>query len=133
MTENDRIVVDRHSMSLEISNEMVRLYKELFGRGPSRTHTHFAGPDVVLSSVEGSFTPAERSMVEMGESQRLREARLFFQHARELDFRAAVERVTGRRVVSFTSGTDTETDVSSEVFYLEPAAQATSAAEAVDE
>ena len=59
-------------------------------------------------------------MVEMGEHQRLRDPRLFFQHAREDDFRAAVERVTGRRVRGFLSGTDTTEDLSCEVFYLEP-------------
>jgi hypothetical protein len=43
----------------------------------------------------------------MGEHQRLRETRLFFQHAREPDFRGNVERITGRRVRGCLSGTDT--------------------------
>ena len=34
--------------------------------------------------------------------------------------------------MSFTSGTDTKTDMSSEVFYLEPAAASTTAAEVVE-
>ena len=59
-------------------------------------------------------------MVAMGEHQRLRETRMFFQHAREGDFREAVERVTGRNVVAFVSGIDTTADMSCEVFYLEP-------------
>jgi len=59
-------------------------------------------------------------MVAMGEHQRLRETRMFFQHAREGDFREAVERVTGRSVIAFVSGIDTTADMSCEVFYLEP-------------
>ena len=52
--------------------------------------------------------------------RRVRETRLFFQHACEANFRESVERITHRKVRAFTSGTDTIQDVSSEVFYLEP-------------
>jgi uncharacterized protein YbcI len=113
----------QHEFSTAISNEMVHLYKELFGRGPTRAWTHFGGPDTIICSLERTFTPAERSLAAMGEHQRLRETRMFFQHARERDFRDAVERITGRRVTAFVSGTDTTADVSCEVFYLEPASR----------
>ena len=108
------------SIQLALSNEMVKLYKELFGRGPTKARTHFAGPDLIICSLESTLTPAERSMVEMGEHQRLRDMRLFFQHAREKDFREAVERITGRTVRGFVSGMDTHQDISAEVFYLVP-------------
>jgi uncharacterized protein YbcI len=108
------------SLLLSISNEMVHLYKELFGRGPTKARTNFAGPDVILCSLENTLTPAERSMVEMGEHQRLRDVRLFFQFAREQDFRDSIERLTGRKVRGFVSGIDTENDIATEIFYLEP-------------
>src|SRR5215217_4244431 len=54
------------AISLQLSNEMVRLYKDLFGRGPATAHTHFAGPDCVVATLERSLTPAEQSMVELG-------------------------------------------------------------------
>jgi uncharacterized protein YbcI len=111
----------RQSVQLALSNEMVRLYKELFGRGPTKARTHFAGPDILLVSLENTLTPAERSMASMGEHQRLRDVRLFFQHAREQDFREAVERVTKRKVRGFVSGMDTKQDIAAELFYLEPA------------
>ena len=107
----------------EISREMVRLYKEQFGRGPTRAKTSFAGPDVVICTLEDSFTPAERKLAEMGEHQRLRDTRLYFQHATEDDFRSVIEQVLGRKVRAFNSSTDTETDVSVEVFHLEPEAR----------
>jgi uncharacterized protein YbcI len=109
-------------VTLRLSNEMVRLYKELFGRGPASARTYFADPDCVVVTLEKSMTPAERSMVELGELQRLRDVRLFFQHAREKDFRETTERITGRRVRAFVSGMDVQEDVSTEVFYLHPAA-----------
>ena len=115
----------RHKVALELSDEMVQLYKRLFGRGPALARTHFAAPDTVVCTLERTFTPAERSLVELGEHQRLREMRLFLQHAREEDFRSAVERITGRRVRGFTSGTDTTGDISCEVYYLEPVSSST--------
>jgi uncharacterized protein YbcI len=107
------------SIRAEISREMVRLYKEQFGRGPTKVKTEFAGPDLVVCTLENSFTPAERRLVEMGEHQRMRDTRLYFQHATEEEFRGTIERVLGRRVRAFLSGLDTVTDISAEVFYLE--------------
>lgn len=113
-------VAEGQSVQLAISNEMVRIYKEQFGRGPTKARTSFAGPDVVLTTLEDSLTRAERNLAAMGEHERLRDTRMFFQDAAEPDFREAVERVLGRRVRAFVSGIDTKTDVSTEVFYLEP-------------
>jgi len=121
---------DRHrstepetGVALLISNEMVRIYKEIFGRGPTRARANWAGPDALLCTLEDSLTPAERKMASLGEHQRLRETRMFFQHVCEDDFRESVERITGRRVRAFVAGIDAETDVSSEVFYFERLAE----------
>jgi uncharacterized protein YbcI len=59
----------------------------------------------------------------MGEHQRLRDTRLLFQYATEGEFRSVIERILGRKVRAFNSGTDTEADVWVEVFHLEPGAQ----------
>lgn len=107
------------SVRAEISREMVRLYKELFGRGPTKARTEFAGPDIVICSLENTFTPAERSLAEMGEHQRLRDTRMYFQSATAGRFREIIERVTGRKVRAFISGLDAGVDLCAEVFYLE--------------
>jgi len=107
------------SVRAEISREMVRLYKELFGRGPTKARTEFAGPDIVICTLENTFTPAERSLAELGEHQRLRDTRMYFQSATADKFREIIERVTGRRVRAFISGLDASADVCSEIFYLE--------------
>jgi uncharacterized protein YbcI len=107
------------SIRAEISREMVRLYKELFGRGPTKARTEFAGPDIIICSLENTFTPAERSLAEMGEHQRLRDTRMYFQAATSDKFREIIERLTGRKVRAFISGLDANVDVCSEVFYLE--------------
>ena len=104
----------------EVSRAMVRLYKEQFGRGPVKAKTRFADHDTLLCTLEGSLTPAEKTLVAMGEDQRLRDIRMFFQHATEARFREVIEELTGRRVIGFISGTDTGRDISAEIFYLEP-------------
>src|SRR4051795_6423975 len=97
------VVDPTYSVRAEISREMVRLYKEQFGRGPTKARTEFAGPDVVVSTLEESFTPAERKLAEMGEHQRLRDTRLYFQFATEKEFISAIEAILGRRVRAFNS------------------------------
>jgi uncharacterized protein YbcI len=111
----------RISVLAEISRGMVRLYKEQFGRGPTRARSDFAGPDTVICTLEDTFTPAERRLAEMGEHQRLRETRLHFQHATEEQFSSLIEGLLKRRVRAFISGIDTNKDISAEIFYLEPA------------
>lgn len=104
----------------EVTNAMVRIYKEQFGRGPTKARTNYAGPDTLVSTIENSLTPAERNMIALDEHQRVREIRMFFQHASERHFVETVERITGRSVFAFVSGIDTARDLSSEVFYFEP-------------
>jgi uncharacterized protein YbcI len=118
---NDVEVQDPRGARLlqEISRAMVKLYREQFGRGPETVWTRYGGPDALLCVLGNSLTPVERSMVQLGEEQRVRELRMMFQHTTEPKFRAEVERITGRRVIGFMSGMDVHNDLSSEVFTLE--------------
>ena len=54
------------SLLASVSNEMVRLYKQQFGRGPTKARTHWGGPDALIVFLEDTLTPAERNMVKMG-------------------------------------------------------------------
>jgi len=103
-----------------VSNEMVRLYKEQFGRGPTKTRTDWAGPDVIVVTLEQTFTPAERSLQRMGEHQRLRDLRLLFQYAEVSTFCKPIERLIGRKVKAFISGIDTKADIATELYVLHP-------------
>jgi uncharacterized protein YbcI len=107
-------------MMVELSNAMVRLYKELFGRGPTKARTDYAGPDLIVTTLENSLTPIERHMASAGEHERLRDLRMHFQYLNEDQFVETVEEITGRKVRAFVSGIDTKRDVSAELFYLEP-------------
>jgi uncharacterized protein YbcI len=103
-----------------ISNEMVRIYKEHFGRGPTKTRTQWAGTDIIIVTLEQTLTPAERKLVDLGEQSRLRDLRLLFQYAEVAAFCEPIERITGRKVRAFVSGIDATADLASEMFVLHP-------------
>ncbi len=111
----------RSSILADISREMVRLYKEQFGRGPTKARTDWAGPDVLITTLEDTLTPAERNLVRLDEHQRVRDMRTFFQYATVAEFCGPVERRTGRKVRSFLSAIDTQVDgLAMETFVLYP-------------
>jgi uncharacterized protein YbcI len=112
-------------LMVEISNAMVHLYKELFGRGPTKARTNYAGPDLIVSTLENSLTRIEQTMADAGEHERLRDLRMHFQYLGEDSFVGTVEQITGRKVRAFVSGMDTRQDVASELFYLHPEPAAT--------
>jgi uncharacterized protein YbcI len=115
----DRLGLDLH----EITNAMVRTYKELFGHGPPTARSAYADPDTLVATLEHSLTAAERNLIARGEHQRVRETRTLLQHASERHFVQKIEQITGRKVRAFVSGMDTHRDVSTEVFHLEPVAK----------
>jgi uncharacterized protein YbcI len=119
--EADGDRADRTSALASISAEMVRLYKEQFGRGPTKARTNWSGRDMVVVMLEDTLTPAERNLLSLGEDARLRETRMLFQYSWVREFCEPVERLTGRKVRAFISGIDTGADgMSMEAFVLHP-------------
>jgi uncharacterized protein YbcI len=105
-----------------VSNAMVSLHKEQFGRGPTQARADFAGPDTLVCVLRDVLLPAERKLVAMGDQGRVRESRLAFQAATQDDFIAAVEQIVYRKVTAFASGIDPDANVVFETFYFEPLA-----------
>jgi uncharacterized protein YbcI len=114
--------VDAHvpgSMRLAISNAMVRLHKEYFGKGPTRARTYIDG-DVVTSVLADVFTRAEQTLVAAGRGSSVVAQRAELQEAVREEFVGAVEEIPGRRVIAFFSGNQAEPEMSVEVFVLAP-------------
>lgn len=109
------------SVLTTVSNAMVALHREQFGRGAARARAGFAGPDTLVCVLEDVLLPAERKLVAMGEQARVRETRSAFQAATRAEFVAAVEQTLSRKVRAFASGIDPDTNVVFENFVLEPA------------
>jgi uncharacterized protein YbcI len=110
----------RENVLMAVSNAMVGLHKEQFGRGPTKARSQFAGKDILVCTLESALTPAERNLVELGEGQRVREMRVAFQAATATKFTETVERITGRTVRSFMSALDATEEVAIEVFIFHP-------------
>ncbi len=110
---------ERPGQLTQVTRAMVAIYKDQFGRGPTHARSHYAGADMIVCALEDTLTPIERTLVAIGEHQRLRDIRMLFQHTAEVAFRSAVEDITGRKVVAFSSGFDTRADVATEVFVFE--------------
>jgi uncharacterized protein YbcI len=110
------------SVLADVSNAMVRLHKEQFGRGPTLARAHFAGPDALVCVLEDVLLPAELKMTELGEASRVRDSRASFQAATGDEFTAAVESIVHRKVRAFASGVDPASNVVFENFVFEPTA-----------
>ena len=109
----------RGDMLLALSNAIVRLYKEHYGKGPTKARAYHHG-DVITCVLRDCFTRAERTLIETGHDDSVIQGRYRLQTALRRKFVEAVEEITGRRVIGFMSGTQLDPDMSAEVFVLEP-------------
>jgi uncharacterized protein YbcI len=107
---------------VRVSNGLVSLHKEQFGRGPTRARANFAGNDTLVCTLEDALLPAERMMVEIGDEQRVREARGAMQAATAEKFVRVVEEAVQRKVTAFSSAVDPAKEVVWEIFNFEPLA-----------
>jgi uncharacterized protein YbcI len=103
----------------EISNDVVRLVREHFGKGPMQARTIWQD-DVIVTVLRGGYTTAEQTLYRAGRGDVVEDARRAMQEVFERQMKAAVERHTGRRVEAFLSANHHEPDVSVEIFVLCP-------------
>jgi uncharacterized protein YbcI len=104
----------------EISNSMVRLYREHFGKGPTGAKTYVLD-DLVICVMRDGLTTVEKTLFEQGRGDAVREMRAAFQDAVSERFTGAVESLTGRKVVAFLSQAHVAPDLAIEVFFLDGA------------
>jgi uncharacterized protein YbcI len=101
-----------------ISNAITKLQHDHYGRGPESVRT-IVGYDHIITFLENSFMPVERTLLDAGEIDAVRETRLAFQRAMEPRFVSIVEKISGRKVRAFLSQVSLNPDISVEVFILE--------------
>jgi uncharacterized protein YbcI len=108
-------------MLAEASRSIVRLHKELYGKGPTKARSQIVG-DVLFCVLAGGFTRAEHTLLSGGRGELVRRQREELQKIVRDRFTGTIELITGRRVVGFMSATDEHTELSCEIFVLEPRA-----------
>ena len=102
-----------------ISDGMVALLKEFYGRGPSRTKSYYAD-DLVVCVLRGGFSRVEQTLLDGGRGPAVIRQRMEFQDVMRQRFNDVVEQATGRSVIAFMSGNQQHPDMMCEVFVLAP-------------
>jgi len=102
-----------------ISDGMVALLKEFYGRGPTRAKSYYHD-DLVVCLLRGGFTRVEETLLEGGRGPAVIQQRMEFQDLMRERFEAVIEAATGRKVIGFMSGNQQHPDIMCEVFILAP-------------
>jgi len=102
-----------------ISDGMVALLKEFYGRGPSRAKSYYQD-DLVVCLLRGGFSQVEQTLLEGGRGSAVIQQRMEFQDLMRDRFEAVIKAATGRDVIGFMSGNQQGPDIMCEVFILAP-------------
>jgi uncharacterized protein YbcI len=102
----------------DISNEIVRLYKDHFGKGPTRCRTYLQ-PELVIVVLGEGYTAAEQTLFEGGKWYEVRQARQIWQDTMRERFVETIERLTGGSVIAFMSANHQDPDLAVEMFVLD--------------
>jgi len=106
------------SLSAAISRQIVRLFSEYTGRGPTKARTSIR-ENVIICVTQDTMTKGEHRLVDAGEADMVVSIRRKFQTTMRDDLVGAVELLTGREVLSFMSDHNATTDHAVEVFVLD--------------
>ena len=106
------------AVAAEISNAIVHLLSERYGRGPTKAKTYLFD-NYVFCVLQNVLTTAEQTLVDSGQAELVRKTRLAFQEALADEFTQAVAEATGKRVVAYHSQVVFEPDMGFEIFVLE--------------
>jgi uncharacterized protein YbcI len=113
-----RAIDSTGNVRLAISNTLVTVKKQLYGKGPVKAKTYI-NDNYVFSVLEGGLTRNEETMIEAGQHRLVREYRLRFQEAVSDTITQAIEEVTGRKVLAYHSQIVFEPDRAFEIFVLD--------------
>ncbi len=101
----------------ELSNAMVALHREYFGRGPGAAKS-FINDGMVVCVLSDIYTAVERTLIRAGQAEHVRRTRGLHQEVLEDEYKASAENVMRRPVTVFLSVVHVDPDVAIEVFML---------------
>src|ERR1700733_2976884 len=115
----------------EITNRIVALMREHYGRGPIKAKTYVLD-NLIVCVLSDGFTAIERTMLEGGEPNRVLEMRRDFQRMIKQRYSEMIEQLTGRKVLAFLSQAHIEPDLTIEIFLMDGPVPGFGALELVD-
>src|SRR3954471_6969283 len=107
------------SVRAALANAMVGMKKQYYGRGPTAAKAWILD-DYVFVAMEGGLTRNEETLLEDGKEDLVRSYRLSFQETMGPTTMAAVEEITGRKVLTYHSQIVFDPMRAFEIFLLEP-------------
>jgi uncharacterized protein YbcI len=110
---------DHGDILTAISDGLVSLLKEYYGRGPTQAKSYFED-DLVVCILRGGYSRVEQTLLDGGRGGAVIEQRMEFQDLMRQRFEDVVEEATGRPVIGFMSGNQQGPDMMCEVFILAP-------------
>jgi uncharacterized protein YbcI len=116
----------------EITNRIVSLMREHYGRGPIKAKTYLLDNLIVCVLTDGGFTAIERTMMEGHEPERVLEMRRDFQRVMKVRYTEMIEELTRRKVLAFLSQAHVEPDLTIEMFLMDAPLAGFGALELVD-
>jgi uncharacterized protein YbcI len=105
-------------LNAAVTSALVGIHTDYVGRGPTTASTFHHG-NVLVTLMHGVLTKAEKSLARTDRAHVVNNIRQLFQQTMEADSRAAVEQLTGRKVVAFISGNHLDPDIATELFILD--------------
>jgi uncharacterized protein YbcI len=102
-----------------ISNSIVALRREHYGRGPLKAKTYILDDIIVVVMRENGYCAIERTMIDNGEAERVVALREDFQRVMAKRYSDTIESLTGRTVVAFLNRAHLEPDLSMKVFFVD--------------
>ncbi len=105
---------------MEISNVIVRLYRDYAGKGPSSCKAYWADEDILLVVMRGGFTVAEQRLHEGGHGDVVQQAWHKLQDTLKVLMTGAIMELTGGGVVAFMTTIHQKPDFMAQLFILTP-------------
>jgi uncharacterized protein YbcI len=115
----------------EITNQIVALMREHYGRGPIKAKTYVLD-NLVVCVLSNGLTAIERTMIQGGEPERVLEIRRDFQRMMKGRYSELIEQLSGRKVLAFLSQAHVEPDLTVEMFLMDGPMPGFGALEVVD-
>lgn len=106
------------SVTAAISEQIVRVYLDAFGRGPTRARA-FVQPQFAVCVLRDVLTTAEHSLAESGGGREVEEGRLRINESIDSRYIGIVEGATGRPVLSHLARTRTPADIAVHFFLFD--------------
>jgi uncharacterized protein YbcI len=103
-----------------VTETMVAFHERYHHRKPVTAKTLLLGGELLVCVLGGVYTDVEKTMIELQRAPIVHETRSAFQNALRHRFIAAVERLSGREVLTFMSDHHVGPDIEIELFMLTP-------------